>query len=572
MPSTILIKRGTADPTAANVTNSGELAANTTTPKLFIKTASDSVTAPIWIGATIESSPSDWTSASKLATQSAINTTFMPKSGGAFTGDVTLNAQADLRFADSDSSNWVAFQAPATVTSNVTWTLPATDGGAGTVLSTNGSGTLSWASAGSATTVTTNGDNTNTTRYLVFSTSPQSGATLYVDNATTPLSYNPSTTVMDIGSVKLTGSGNGTVQSNSIQTVGSDQTLTLQGTGSDTSAQITLTGAGTPSSAIGIDATAVTVYGSITMAGTSSNIELPTTFTISDSATAASATLNLQTGSTASGFTKTVNIGTGGQAGSTTNINLGSTNGTCTVTVNKDLVVTGNLTINGTTTTVNSTTLSIDDKNIVLGSDNILDSAADGGGITLNGATPKTLNWVDATDAWTSSEHFNLLTGKAFYINGVSVLSSNTLGSGVTASSLTSVGTITTGVWNGTDIALADGGTNASLTAVNGGIVYSTASAMAITSAGTSGQLLTSGGAGAPTWTSQSSITAGNATVAATVTLTATNTTNATHYLTFVDSATGNEDMRTDTALSYNPSTNILTAGTVEATIDGGTY
>lgn len=67
-------------------------------------------------------------------------------SGATFTGDVTLNAQSDLRFADSDSSNWVALQAPATVSSNVTWTLPSADGSASQALSTNGSGTLSWAS------------------------------------------------------------------------------------------------------------------------------------------------------------------------------------------------------------------------------------------------------------------------------------------------------------------------------------------------------------------------------------------------------------------------------------------
>jgi hypothetical protein len=65
-----------------------------------------------------------------------------------YTGNVTINAQGDLRFADSDSSNWVAFQAPATVASNVTWTLPSTDGTSGQVLSTNGSGTLSWATDG----------------------------------------------------------------------------------------------------------------------------------------------------------------------------------------------------------------------------------------------------------------------------------------------------------------------------------------------------------------------------------------------------------------------------------------
>jgi hypothetical protein len=62
-------------------------------------------------------------------------------------GNVQLNAQNDLRFADADSSNWVAFQAPATVAANVTWTLPATDGTTGQVLATNGSGVLSWVAA-----------------------------------------------------------------------------------------------------------------------------------------------------------------------------------------------------------------------------------------------------------------------------------------------------------------------------------------------------------------------------------------------------------------------------------------
>lgn len=61
-------------------------------------------------------------------------------------GNVTLNGQGDLRFADSDSSNWVAFQAPATIASNITWTLPNADGTSGQSLTTNGSGTLSWSS------------------------------------------------------------------------------------------------------------------------------------------------------------------------------------------------------------------------------------------------------------------------------------------------------------------------------------------------------------------------------------------------------------------------------------------
>lgn len=62
--------------------------------------------------------------------------------------NLTLNAQGDLRFADSDSSHYVAFQAPATVSSNVTWTLPSADGTSGQSLVTNGSGTFSFASIG----------------------------------------------------------------------------------------------------------------------------------------------------------------------------------------------------------------------------------------------------------------------------------------------------------------------------------------------------------------------------------------------------------------------------------------
>ena len=65
--------------------------------------------------------------------------------GATFTGDITVNAQKDVRFADADSSNYVALQAPATVSSNVTWTLPATDGSANQHLKTDGSGALGWA-------------------------------------------------------------------------------------------------------------------------------------------------------------------------------------------------------------------------------------------------------------------------------------------------------------------------------------------------------------------------------------------------------------------------------------------
>lgn len=132
------------------------------------------------------------------------------------------------------------------------------------------------------------------------------------------------------------------------------------------------------------------------------------------------------------------------------------------LTTTGDVVVGGNLTVNGTTTTVNSTTVTVDDKNIELGSiTSPSDATADGGGITLKGTTDKTFNWVDASDSWTSSEHLDLASGKSYRINNTVVLSSTALGAGVVSSSLTSVGTISGGTWQGTAIGTAYGGTGA---------------------------------------------------------------------------------------------------------------
>lgn len=147
--------------------------------------------------------------------------------------------------------------------------------------------------------------------------------------------------------------------------------------------------------------------------------------------------------------------------------NAGTISLAANVTTPGNLTVTGDLTVQGNTTTLNTSTLVVEDKNIVLANvASPTDTTADGAGFTVKGATDKTLNWVDATDAWTSSEHFNIVAGKSFYIGGSAVLSNTTLASSVVTSSLTSVGTIGTGVWQGTAVAIAYGGTG-STTAEN---------------------------------------------------------------------------------------------------------
>jgi len=151
-------------------------------------------------------------------------------------------------------------------------------------------------------------------------------------------------------------------------------------------------------------------------------------------------------------------------AGAATSVAIGALAGG-TTTVNNSLTVIGNLTVNGTTTTINSTVYTVDDKNIELASvDSPTDTTADGAGITIKGASNKTLLWDYANANFTSSEHWNLVTDKKYKINNVDVLTSTSLGSTVVGSSLTSVGTLTSLAVSGTIAANGSSGITTSQT------------------------------------------------------------------------------------------------------------
>jgi hypothetical protein len=96
------------------------------------------------------------------------------------------------------------------------------------------------------------------------------------------------------------------------------------------------------------------------------------------------------------------------------------------INIGGNLVVAGNLTVQGDTTTVNTSVLTIEDKNIVLGSlgDSSAnnDEYADGGGMILKGASDHEFTWDRAAAAWYSTEHINLATSKSIKINGVTIL------------------------------------------------------------------------------------------------------------------------------------------------------
>ena len=126
----------------------------------------------------------------------------------------------------------------------------------------------------------------------------------------------------------------------------------------------------------------------------------------------------------------------------------------------------------------------------VSATENMTDSALGGKMEVLlvpNGSTSP------ATAATITSTTLDLPTGSDYKINSTSVLSASTLGSGVTASSLTSVGTIATGVWQGTAVGIAYGGTGQT-TAANA------ANALLPSQTGLAGRVLATDGAGTLSW------------------------------------------------------------------------
>ncbi|WP_415061505.1 beta strand repeat-containing protein [Bdellovibrio sp.] len=83
------------------------------------------------------------------------------KSGDTMTGALTINAANEVRFADTDSSNYVGFKSAGTVSANKIWTLPAADGTANQVLKTDGAGNLGWATASTGSVTNVSSANTD---------------------------------------------------------------------------------------------------------------------------------------------------------------------------------------------------------------------------------------------------------------------------------------------------------------------------------------------------------------------------------------------------------------------------
>ena len=323
---------------------------------------------------------------------------------------VASTSAGQVVLKDSQAAqNTVTLTVPSTVTANYSLTLPVAVPAAATgyFLTSNTSGATSWSQIG-ITALTGLGTGVST-----FLTTPSSanlaaavtdetgtGALVFANTPTlvTPILGTPqSGTLSNCNGLPISTGVSGlaanvatflaTPSSANLAAVLTDET----GTGANvfgTSPTITTSLVSGGASFDLINATATTVN----FAGAA------TTFTVGNTATAAqtvnmftastgASTYNIATGATANATTKAINIGTNGVAGSTTNINIGSSTGNSTTTVNGDLSIGGNLTISGTTTTLNTQTILVEDRFIELG--------------LVNGAVP-----ASAT-TWDSAIGFN---------------------------------------------------------------------------------------------------------------------------------------------------------------------
>jgi hypothetical protein len=250
--------------------------------------------------------------------------------------------------------------------------------------------------------------------------------------------------------------------------------------------------------------------------------------------------------------------------GASTALNIGNASGNATFAGN--VIVNGDFTVQGNTTTLNTTTLNVEDFNITMGLTLTNANQCTGAGIGIGVGTGITFAYNHPTTSWLSSVDLDLATAKVYKIGGTPVLSSSALGSGVTGSSLTQVGTITSGTWSGSFGAVS----GANLTVLTaGGLTGTIPSGVLGNSSlhiGTTSIALNRGSLGLTLAGVSIDGTAGTAT-----NIVATEQITGTMYLVGV-AAAGTQGLRVNAspagALEYNVATGELSA----ALIDGGSF
>ena len=173
-----------------------------------------------------------------------------------------------------------------------------------------------------------------------------------------------------------------------------------------------------------VSATSATGVAYNSTSGVFSLASVPNTSLTNSSFTINGGTVNLGGAITVQGTTNEVDVATTG-----TTVTVGLPND---VTIANDLTVSGDLTVNGTLTSISTSEVRVEDKNILLGDTSTpTDTTADAGGITLAGATSKTIQWLQATGSWTFNQPINIVNSGTFQIGGTQVFNASRVMSNV---------------------------------------------------------------------------------------------------------------------------------------------
>ncbi len=529
-----------------------------------------------------------------------------------FTGAISLNAQGDFRYYDSDSSNYVGFQAPGTVSSNVLWTLPGADGSAGQQLSTDGSGTLSWSDAtnvqAASLTGTTMASNVVTSSLTSLGT--LTGLTINGDVTFTGDSSNG---LWDKSADAFVANLTGTASIATTVTVADESsdttcfplfaTAATGNLGAKSGTNLTFnasSGALTATSFVGALTGNVTgnVTGDVTgdLTGTA---DLATQVTVSannstnetvyplfvDGATGSQGaetdtglSYNPSTGMlTSTGFTGalTGNASTATALATARNIGGVSFDGTAAIDL-PGVNTSGNQDTSGTAALATQFTVTANNST----NETVYPIFVDGATGSQGGETDTGLSYNPSTGALSATTFTGNLTGNV--TGNTSGSSGSCTGNAASATYASSVTVADQSSDTSCNVLFSDSATG-NLSVYSGSNLTFNSSSGLLTASGFSGDgssisdinasNITSGTIAAARVATLNQNTTGNAASADTVDTTATST-DATHYLTFVDSSssTAGETIRMDSNLTYNPSGNALTVPVLNTTKSQETY